>query len=251
MNARHVPTASACALFAALAAFPAGRMPVEPPPLERLRDVLALPVRSISSVRIVGNLRWVSRLELTRAIAGRVRGGFFGVDVDAVRDSALAVAWVRDVSVRRVWPGELHLTVLEDRPVARWAGGGFLSDRDVLLPPRQKIEVHGLPVLSGPHQAIPRLREGLHEFGSILDGIGGGIERLERSATGNWTLGFADGVRLVFRDGQERQVRRFASVYPAALEGRKKSIDRIDLRYPNGFAVRWRDGADAHSGTRG
>ena len=251
MSVRRGLMISACALFAVLASVPAGRIPVEPLPLERLRDVLALPFGSISSVRIVGNLRWVSRLELTRAIAGRMRGGFFGVDVDAVRESALAVAWVRDVSVRRVWPGELHLTVLEDRPIARWAGGGFLSDRDVLLPPRQKIAVHGLPVFDGPLQAIPRLRQGLHEFSSILDGIGGGIERLERSATGNWTLGFADGVRLVFRDGQERQVRRFAAVYPAALEGRKKSIDRIDLRYPNGFAVRWRDGADAHSGIRG
>ena len=251
MNARRVLVVSACALVAALASVPVSRMPAEPPPLDRLRDVLALPFGSISSVRIVANLRWVSRLELTRAIAGRMRGGFFGVDVDAVRESALAVAWVRDVSVRRVWPGELHLTVLEDRPIARWAGGGFLSDRDVVLPARQKIAVNGLPVFDGPLQAIPKLREGLHRFSSILDGIGGGIERLERSAAGNWTLGFADGVRLVFRDGQERQVRRFAAVYPAALEGRKKSIERIDLRYPNGFAVRWRDGADAHSGIRG
>ena len=168
-----------------------------------------------------------------------------------MRDSALAVAWVRDVSVRRVWPGELRLTVVEDQPIARWAGGGLLSDREVLLPPRGDAVAAGLPVFDGPLQSAGKLREGLRDFSALLDGIGGGIQRLERSAAGNWTLAFADGVRLVFRDGQERQVRRFAAVYPAALEGRKESIDRIDLRYPNGFAVQWRDGGDVHSRARG
>lgn len=249
MNLRRGLVVSTCAGFAALAALPAGQMPEARSHLEQLRD--ALPSASITAVRIVGNLRWVSRSELARAVAGPLRGGFFRVDVDAVRRAALGVAWVRDVSVRRVWPGELHLTVVEDRPIARWAGGGFLSDRDVLLPPRRGVPAEGLPVFDGSLRTIPALRARLREFGSILDGIGGGIERLERSAAGNWTLGFADGVRLVFRDGQERQVRRFAAVYEAALEGRRRSIDRIDLRYPNGFAVQWRNGRDAHSRARG
>ena len=180
-----------------------------------------------------------------------MRGGFFRVDISAVRESALAVPWVRDVSVRRVWPGELHVTVVEERPIARWAGGGLVTDRGTLLPVRKGAEEGGLPVFAGPREAIPVLRAGFHELSSVFDGIGGGIGRLERSAAGNWSLEFADGVRLVFRDEQKRNVRRFAAVYLSTLIGRRRSIERIDLRYPNGFAVRWRSGGDAHSRVRG
>ena len=233
----------------ALASSRVDTVPDELPLFERLRAVL--PSRSISDVRIVGNLRWVSTEELKQAISDRLRGGFFRVDIAAVRESALAVPWVRDVSVRRVWPGELHLTVVEEPAIARWAGGGLVTERGTLLPVRQGATDGGLPVFDGPREAIPVLRDGLREFSSVFDGIGGGIGRLSRSAAGNWTLEFADGVRLVFRDEQTRKVRRFASVYLSTLIGRRKSIDRIDLRYPNGFAVRWRDGADAHSRVSG
>ena len=249
MTASRRFAAWCCALSALLASFPIGKLPEESSMPERL--IAVLPSAAISDVRIVGSLRWVSPEELKQAIAGWLRGGFFGVDIAAVRASALAVPWVRDVSVRRVWPGELHVTVAEDRPIARWAGGGLVTDRGALLPVRRARAAVGLPVFDGPREAIPRLLDGLRELGSIFDGIGGGIARLERTAAGNWSLDFADGVRLVFRDGQERHVRRFAAVYLSALMGRRESIERIDLRYPNGFAVRWRSGEDAHSRVQG
>ena len=122
MNVRRRLVVSACVLSAALASAPAGQMPDGFPGFDRLRAVL--PSGSISDVRIVGNLRWVSRQELKQAIAGRLRGGFFRVDIAAVREAALAVPWVRDVSVRRVWPGELHLTVVENWPNRTLGGRG-------------------------------------------------------------------------------------------------------------------------------
>lgn len=249
MNAPGRLAVSSCALSALLASFPIGRLPDETSMLERLSAVL--PSGAISDVRIVGSLRWVSPEELEQTIAGRLQGGFFRVDAAAVRAAALSVPWVRDASVRRVWPGKLHVTVTEDQPVARWVGGGLVTDRGTLLPVRHAHAAIGLPVFDGPREALPRLRDGLRELGAIFDGIGGGIARLERSAAGNWSLEFADGVRLVFRDGQERHVRRFAAVYLSALIGRREFIERIDLRYPNGFAVRWRNGEDAHSRVQG
>ena len=249
MSAARRLVVSGCAVSALLASFSVGRLPDQSSLWERLRAVL--PTVAISDVRIVGNLRWVSPEELKHVIAGRLQGGFFRVDIAAMRDDALAVPWVRDVSVRRVWPGELRVTVVEERPIAQWAGGGLVTERGTLLPVRHAQAVLGLPVFDGPREALPMLRDGLREFGSIFDGIGGGISRLERSAAGNWSLQFADGVRLVFRDDQERHVRRFATVYLAALIGRREFIERIDLRYPNGFAVRWRNGEDAHSRVQG
>lgn len=249
MNACRHLIVSLCALLALLAWSPVGWTPGAPSLEDRLRAMI--PSATISDVRIVGSLRWVSPEELKRVIASRLRGGFFQIDISSVRESALAVPGVRDVSVRRVWPGELHLTVMEDRPIARWESGGLVTEHGTVLPARHGSAGIGLPVFAGPREAIPRLIDGLREFSLIFDGIGGGIDRLERSAAGNWNLQLADGVRLVFRDEQEGHIRRFAAVYLSALIGRRGSIERIDLRYPNGFAVRWRDGRDAHSRVQG
>lgn len=249
MSASRRLIVAMCTFSALLASSPAGWLPGALSLEDRFPAMI--PSATISDVRIAGSLRWVSPEELKRAIAGRLRGGFFRIDISSVRESALAVPWVRDVSVRRVWPGELHLTVVEDRPLARWESGGLVTERGTVLPARRGLAGIGLPVFAGPREAIPRLIDGLREFSSIFDGIGGGIDRLERSAAGNWNLQLADGVRLVFRDEQEVHVRRFAAVYLSALIGRRGSIERIDLRYPNGFAVRWRHGGDAYSRVQG
>ena len=238
MNVPRALVVGSCALFAAFSNTPAGPEPErEREPAVRGELVIA---PRISAVRINGTLKWASRSDLEAAIAGKLSGGFFGADIRAIREAALAVDWVREVSVRRVWPDELHLAVVEDRPVARWGEGGLVTERGTLLPVRGGGEVDTLPLLSGPRHKARRLRARLFDLTAVLDRIGGGIERLELSEAGNWLVGFADGVSLVFRNDQDTDVRRFAAIYPIALEGRRISIERIDLRYPNGFAVRWR-----------
>lgn len=205
---------------------------------------------AIRDVRIAGDLGRVSEADLARAVRARLRGGFFGIDIGEIRAAALSVDWVRDVSIRKVWPDQLQLTVAEERPLARWASGGFVTERGALLPPWEgAAPPEGLPLLAGTPRALPELITGLRHFGGMLDGIGGGVAALERTPSGNWRLDFEDGVRLVFRDGQETAIRRFAELYSTTLEGRRGAIERIDLRYPNGFAVRWR--ADMNVQARG
>ena len=249
MNARRVLVVGGCALLVAFSTKPAGLEPELSRERTRLANFVVSP--PISAVRINGALKWASKSELEQAIAGKLTGGFFGVDIRAIRESALAVDWVRDVSVRRVWPDELHLAVVEDRPVARWAENGLMTERGTLLPVREGEGIDTLPLLSGPRHKARQIRERLFALTSVLDRMGGGIELLELSAAGNWRVGFADGVSLVFRHDQDIDVRRFAAIYPIALEGRRNSIERIDLRYPNGFAVRWRYHRDGDSRRQG
>jgi len=47
----------------------------------------------------------------------------------------------------------------------------------------------------------------------------------------------------VGRAAPEARLRRLVAAWPAALAGRAGRVARVDLRYTNGFAVRWRPGA--------
>ena len=55
-----------------------------------------------------------------------------------------------------------------------------------------------------------------------------------------WHLSLNNQVRLVLgRQSAMDRLQRFIRFYPAVLAGKAKVIDEIDLRYTNGFVVRW------------
>jgi cell division protein FtsQ len=60
------------------------------------------------------------------------------------------------------------------------------------------------------------------------------------SARGSWSLALSNGARIVVgRAEPEPRLERLVSVLPQLLSGEPRPFERIDLRYTNGFAVRW------------
>ena len=60
----------------------------------------------------------------------------------------------------------------------------------------------------------------------------------------------ASGAQIVIgdRDQAGRRLRRFLDVYPQMMSGHDDGFVHADLRYTNGFAVRWPEPAAAHAG---
>ena len=70
------------------------------------------------------------------------------------------------------------------------------------------------------------------------------IAELKRDSLGVWFINTATGVRLVIgRDQVSEKLRRFTKVWGAGLSQQLQQIDSIDLRYPNGLAVAWKESA--------
>jgi cell division protein FtsQ len=59
---------------------------------------------------------------------------------------------------------------------------------------------------------------------------------------GAWQVKTASGVRIVLgRDQIIEKIRRLVVVWGSGLDIQLNNIATIDLRYPNGLAVSWRD----------
>lgn len=205
--------------------------------LSTLSDPRFMPV---STVRAEGEFRHLTRAQLHAVIADYAVGGFFGVDVDAVRRAALRSPWVDTVSVRRVWPDTLRVAVTEQKPVARWGAGALLNERgEVFAPPAESFPP-GLPQLAGP---TGREADVLAQFTAIskaLQPLHQGVLRLTLDERRSWSVELSDGFELLL--GQEdiaARVARYASAYTQALRPRALQVGAVDLRYTNGFAVRW------------
>lgn len=196
----------------------------------------ALPIRS---VRIEGEFAHVTRDELQQTIAQAAQGGLLSVDVGAIRRAAQTLPWVHHVTVRRVWPDGLRVSVTEQRAAAIWNTHGLLNEDGVAFYPKQANRP-ALAQLNGPDGSERLLLGHLRAVQKMLHPLKLDVTRLtmdERRAL-NATL--SSGTELILgRDEIYARVTRFTRMYP--LLARRGAMRHADLRYSNGLAVRWAD----------
>ena len=204
-----------------------------------LMDPANLPIRNI---RIENRFRHLDRAVLQQRLAAAVDGGFFGVDLERVREAVLGLPWVAGARVTRVWPDKLLVEVEEQVPVARWNSDGLVNAGGEVFYPERKDDLALSLRFRGP---VGKAGEMLAFYRRVQPGFrarGLEIREVGLDRRGEWYLGLEGGTTImVGRDRKGPRIERLLGVY-AVLNGEQRTIDRIDLRYEQGFAVRWRDG---------
>jgi cell division protein FtsQ len=99
----------------------------------------------------VQGLMYASRSKVYRVFAGDFDHSIFSIPVDERRRKLLAIDWVEEASVARIWPDRIVVRVRERKPVAFvfFRSGVLLIDAHGMLlepPPAAKF---AFPVLSG------------------------------------------------------------------------------------------------------
>ena len=205
--------------------------------------VPSLPVRQVVFVEPLAHTR---RLEVEQALPGALKGNFFSLNLETVRGALEKLPWVRKVEVRRIWPARLEVRVEEHRPAARWGEGrGELvnSYGEVFAALAGETERAALPLLFGPQgtaaEVLKRYGEFVGRFGSVNEKP----VQLLLSPRLAWQLKLESG--MVVDMGREQpkspvgvRLQRFIEVYPETVANRAVRPVVVDLRYPNGFAMR-------------
>lgn len=181
----------------------------------------------------------VTRDELYQVMKPVAKGGFFNVDVDAVTDAVESLPWVSSVSVQRVWPDALHVTVREQTALARWHNHSLVSEQGELFTPAVATIPAGLVELQGPDSTVVQVAEVFRVFREILQPAQLEMKRLVLSPRRAWTLELNSGeVVLLGREVVQQRLERFVQFYPQ-IEGEPAALQQVDMRYPNGFAIQW------------
>jgi cell division protein FtsQ len=187
----------------------------------------------LTRVELKGALEKTTTAELKGALP-RAAGNFFAADLYEIRARLERLAWVRRVAVRRVWPGRLEIYIEEHVALARWNDDALVNTHgERFLAKTQE----SLPLFVGPSGSQAEVARRYASFGAIVAPLGTRIERVTLSPRHAWQLRLANGLHVALgRDADlaETRLRRFVEVYPGA----KNKYEYVDLRYPNGFAVR-------------
>lgn len=196
----------------------------------------------IDVVRIDGAVRHTDRERMKSIMARHAEAGFAAMDLGALRRELVELPWVREASLRRVWPDTLRVEVHEHDPVAVWNEEALVSDEGVVFRPSE-FDPDDLARLRGPSGQGGEMLERLRAFEERLAPIDLEISGVEQDARRAWRLTLDNGIVLrLGRDRVEERLGRFRAVWSGVLKPRAERIAAVDLRYTNGFAVAWRDG---------
>jgi len=180
-------------------------------------------------------LERASREALQAVLVREASSNFFAARIDAIRVAAEQVPWVRRASVRRVWPDRLEVTIEEHVAFARWGAEALVNSHGERFAAASDAE---LPLFIGPPGTEGEMARRFRRFSELLEPLGSPLERVVLSARHGWQLRLASGLQITLGrdvDLADERLARFVEAY-----GRNAGAAVVDLRYPNGFAVRTR-----------
>jgi cell division protein FtsQ len=187
-----------------------------------------------------GSPQHVGREAIEAALGERPAGNFFAFDLVELRVALERLPWVRRVELRRVWPDRIEVAFEEHVALAHWGDDAL-------------VNVHGerfagevdepLPRFAGPAGTEREVAERYRRFAPLLAPLGSGLERVVLSPRFSWQLGLANGLAIVLgrdspTDPIEARLARFVAAFPDTLGRLARRHEVVDLRYPNGFALR-------------
>lgn len=198
--------------------------------------VVRLPVFPITEVRVVTPLTHVTPEQVESIVRREVRGNFFTMQLADTRTAFEKLPWVRRANVRRQWPGVLEVVLVEHVPLARWGKSALVNVHGEVF----EAAFNGvLPVFNGPAGAAKEMTIQYDHFRRSLAAIGKTPGELNVSPRRAWQVRLDDGLTLdLGREHVEDRLRRFVAAYPRTIARMTKPVDRVDLRYANGFAAR-------------
>ena len=205
-----------------------------------------LPLFPLREVVVTHELREVRRSEVEHSLAGQLRGNFFSINLEGIRQSLEQLPWVRHAEVRRQWPSRLEVSVEEHVPVAFWgaATGQLVNSYGEVFAAAMSVPPSApMPVLLGPTGMAPEMLEYYQQAVETLKPLGKAPRALNVSPRLAVQLRLDDGMIVELGRQQAKapvreRLERFVEYYPSVLNAAKQRASVVDMRYPNGFALR-------------
>jgi len=176
----------------------------------------------------------------------KIKGNFFTTNLDAIRHAFEMVPWVRKASVRREWPDRLIITLEEHAPLGTWGDDGqILSVKgEVFTANLAEVEEETrLLDFSGPAGSEKEVLSHYLAFKNWFQAINLVPEAVNYSKRYAWLVKLNNGLTVELGREEnsavlQERVERLVAVYPELTNRLQGKIESIDLRYPNGLALR-------------
>ncbi|TNC81579.1 MAG: hypothetical protein C9356_08285 [Oleiphilus sp.] len=212
--------------------------------------LIAMVDHEISSISVSGELNKVSAEQVSSKISPWLESSFLMADLNAIKTQVDSLPWVRESTVTRVWPGQIAVGTLEQKPVAIWNSQHYLNASGEVFTPESLDWGQFLPSLKGPDDSAIAARleviTRLAEVEQLLKPYGFSALAMELKSRGVWEIRLDNGIRVALGTAPfDEKVERLVKVLHGASVETIGRMEAIDTRYPNGLAIQWKQGTSA------
>ena len=209
--------------------------------------LLQRPYFSINQFRFVGDVQQLDQKQthdLVQENLGQgLSGGFFSMNLNQVQSSLQELTWVKSSSIRRVWPHEIEINIVAHQPMAVWKDRYLSPEGQLFAAQFSDEERTKLIEANGPDEAANLVAQQIPQLQSWLTPLGWPMKKVSLSERYSWQVALSNG--LVIEMGRadtptaiEERVQRLLKSANFVKENVGNAGGYIDLRYPNGFAMR-------------
>lgn len=193
-------------------------------------------------------------------------GNYLSINLQRLAGKISQSSWIPAVSAHRKWPSTLAISVTPIDPIVRWNDKQWFINTGQLLdlPPFVEVqEISDMPVLSGAQGDEYELFGAYLDYSEKFAAKGLTLNALRAGQEEVWHLELSPSALSKSRDwsadaGQSpkwvdarvqivvnqhnamQRISRFLATLDRTLIDQFAQIESIDLRYPNGFAVLWK-----------
>ncbi len=197
----------------------------------------------VSQLNISGDMPYTRTSEIKGALSAINLSNFFHVNVNDVHKVIMELPWVYSVAVRKQWPNELKIHVIDQTPVASWNDDFLINERGNAFQADKSRITTAIPAFYGPEGSENVALSNYVNMNRLLGFQHFNIEELMLSERFAWELTLNNGVILnLGRENRIERVQRFMDIYPHIIENAKdkQQVNYVDLRYDTGVAVGWK-----------
>lgn len=210
--------------------------------LKWMNDASQLP---LSRLVVTGQTHYTTNDDIRQAILSLGEPGtFMSQDVDVIQQQIERLPWIQQVSVRKQWPDELKIHLVEYVPVARWNDVHMVdAEGKSFSVPASHLGKENMPMLYGPEGSESEVLAGYHQMSDALAASKLKLKAASMTARRSWQLVLEDDTRLELgRNEDMKRLQRFIKLLPTLQsqgQAENKRISYVDLRYDSGAAVGW------------
>ncbi len=194
----------------------------------------------ITTIKVAATYEHVRHKELESVLAKHLSASFFSLPVGQLQNDLNEINWIDSAYVERVWPDALKIKLIEKNPVALWGDDLMTGDGRLFNTGTVPADLN-IPKLKGPSGQQLDVLQVYEKLSKILSSYGLNVARLNLRDNHAWVLTLGNGVKIYLGKKElEARLLRFCKAYPAVFAEKADQLASVDLRYPRGMAVQWK-----------
>lgn len=198
---------------------------------------------TITSVEVKGDLNILDKTQLQPVIEPFTKTNLYLLDEKALETAIENNPWVHSASMTKIWPDKLVIKIFEQQPVAFWGSNEMLAQNGEIIKAKLEKKKGVLPLLYSPSDKGRNMATGFLKIRKWLKDFPLKMVEFKEDSRGSWQIKLDNGITLkIGREHQEKRLRRFIVGYNQSLKDVINNVRIVDLRYTNGFAVKWKKG---------